>query len=121
MWRGTDQVIGSCTLFFHDPGGNFAEIGYELNPAFWRQGLMIEALAAIIDFGFTIAGLYRIEAAMDGRNQPSQGILRKLGFAYEGNLRQRFYFREQYLDAHYYGMLQSEWQGHAGKYAAPEE
>jgi len=102
-----DHVIGSCTLFLHAP--HYAEIGYELHPAYWRQGLMTEALTAIVTYGFTDLGLQRIEAAMDGRNVPSRQLLLKLGFSYEGNLRQRFFFGNEFLDAHYFGMLRSEW------------
>jgi RimJ/RimL family protein N-acetyltransferase len=36
-----------------------AGIGYELARPFWRQGIMAEALAAIIDLGFYNEGLLK--------------------------------------------------------------
>jgi RimJ/RimL family protein N-acetyltransferase len=36
-----------------------AGIGYELARPFWRQGIMTEALAAIIDLGFYNEGLLK--------------------------------------------------------------
>ena len=38
-----------------------------------------------------------------------QGLLRKLGFTYEENLRQRYYFRDMFEDEHFFGLLKDEW------------
>jgi ribosomal-protein-alanine N-acetyltransferase len=107
--KGEDIVIGSCTFLSFGPGSHYVETGYELHRAYWRQGIMAEALPAILTYGFTELGLHRIEAVTDPRNTPSKSLLLKLGFTYEGNLRQRFFFREQFLDAHYFGLLKDEW------------
>src|SRR5438552_1469613 len=50
---GEDRVIGSCSFHRFDSGFHCAETGYELNRAFWRQGLMFEAMPAILTYGFT--------------------------------------------------------------------
>ena len=107
--KGEDTVIGSCAFVSFDPGFHYAETGYELNRAYWRQGIMAEAMPAILTYGFTELGLHRIEAALDPRNTPSENLLLKLGFTYEGTLRQRFFFRDQFLDARYFGLLKDEW------------
>ena len=104
-----DTLIGTCTLMSFNFDFHYAEVGYELSPVYWQQGITSEAVAAILTYGFTELELHRIEAAMDARNTPSKGLLLKLGFTYEGNLRQRFFFRDQFLDAHYYGLLKDEW------------
>ncbi len=107
--KGEDAIIGSCAFISFGPDLHYAEIGYELNQEYWRQGIVAEALAVILTYGFTELGLHRIEAAMDQRNEASRNLLLKLGFTYEGNLRQRFFFRDQFLDAHYFGLLKHEW------------
>jgi len=107
--KGEDTVIGTCTLFSFNLDFHYAETGYELHRAYWRQGIMGEAMPAILTYGFSELGLHRIEAATDPRNTPSKSLLLRLGFTYEGNLRQRFFFREQFLDAHYFGLLKDEW------------
>ncbi len=107
--KGEDTVIGTCTLFSFNLDFHYAETGYELHRAYWRQGIMGEAMPAILTYGFSELGLHRIEAAIDPRNTPSKSLLLRLGFMYEGNLRQRFFFREQFLDAHYFGLLKDEW------------
>jgi ribosomal-protein-alanine N-acetyltransferase len=110
-FQGEDRLIGSCSIFHFDEGFDCAETGYELNRAFWRKGIMTEAMSAILTFGFSELGLHRIEAIIDMANERSKGLLLKLGFTYEGNLRQRFPFRDQFLDEHYFGLLKDEWHG----------
>jgi ribosomal-protein-alanine N-acetyltransferase len=110
-FKGEDRLIGSCSIFHFDEGFDCAETGYELNRAFWGKGIMTEAMSAILTFGFSELGLHRIEAIIDIANERSKGLLLKLGFTYEGNLRQRFPFRDQFLDEHYFGLLKDEWHG----------
>jgi [ribosomal protein S5]-alanine N-acetyltransferase len=107
--KGEDTVIGSCTFFHFGPDFHYAETGYELHREYWRQGIMTEAMSAILTYGFAELGLHRIEADIDPRNTRSKGLLLKLGFTYEGNLRQRYFFRGQFEDEHYYGLLKDEW------------
>lgn len=107
---GTDEVIGSCGLFTFDEEARCAELGYELRRAYWRQGIMREALGALLAFAFNSLELHRVEAVVDDGNTRSQGLLVALGFTHEGMLRQRFWFRERFWDEHYYGLLRDEWQ-----------
>lgn len=107
--KGKDTVIGICTLWNFDPSFHCVEIGYELHPAYGRQGIMAEALSAILSCGFTELGLHRIEANPLVGNTPSSRLLLKLGFMYEGTLRQRHFFRGHFEDQQYFGLLKDEW------------
>lgn len=109
--KGEDIVVGSCG--FHHFGSDFryAEIGYELNRVYWRRGIMFEAVSAILTYGFTELELHRIEATIDIANEASKGLLLKLGFTYEGNLRERYFFRDRFEDEHYFGLLRHQWHG----------
>lgn len=109
--KGEDQVIGSCSLFHFDTGFHRAETGYELTRAFWGQGIMTEAVSAILTYGFTEMGLHRVEAIIDIANERSKNLLLKLGFTYEGYLRQRYSFRDYFEDEHYFSLLKDEWHG----------
>src|SRR6266699_3747057 len=100
--KGEDRVIGSCGFHHFDAG---------FHRAFWGQGIMNEAMSAILTYGFTELGLHRVEAIIDIANERSQGLLLKLGFTYEGNLRQRYFFRDRFEDEHYFGLLKDEWHG----------
>lgn len=109
-----DRIIGSCGFHHFDEGyyeGYYrAETGYILNRADWGQGIMAEALSAVLTYGFSEMELHRIEAVIDDANTRSKNLLLKLGFQYEGNLRQRFPFRGGFEDEYYYGLLRDEWQ-----------
>ncbi len=109
--KGESQVIGSCSFHHFDPDFCRAETGYELNRAFWGRGIMTEAMSAILTYGFAELGLHRVEAIIDIGNERSKSLLLKLGFTYEGNLRQRYSFQGRFEDEHYFGLLKDEWHG----------
>src|SRR5664279_1171552 len=52
-FKGQDTVIGACCFWNFDPGFRCAEVGYELHPIYWQQGIMTEAVSAIVTYGFT--------------------------------------------------------------------
>jgi ribosomal-protein-alanine N-acetyltransferase len=93
--KSQDRCIGGLR-YYEYTGHNFliAEIGYELERACWGQGLMTEALAAAVDFGFHRIGLSRIQATAHPDNAASRRVLTKVGFAEEGILR-RWSFNER--------------------------
>jgi hypothetical protein len=52
-------------------------------------GDAMEALEALLHFGFEQRQLHRVEAKVRLGNQASMGVLQKLGFQEEGILRER--------------------------------
>ncbi len=68
--KGENIVIGSCGFFLFDEEFRRAEMGFELARAYWRQGIMREALGAIITYAFANTELHRIEAVVNGANDP---------------------------------------------------
>jgi ribosomal-protein-alanine N-acetyltransferase len=107
--KDDDTLIGGIALWNLDAGYHHGEIGYELNPAYEKQGIMTEALAAVLAFAFNDFGLHRLEATPFADNPPSVALLARLGFRLEGTLRERYFFRDHYKDQHYYGLLRDEW------------
>lgn len=106
-----DRAIGVGGFWNFSPGFHCAEIGYELHPAHWGKGLMPEAVTAMLAYGFQEMGLHRVEANPLAGNDSSHRLLQKLGFRHEGTLRQRHFFRGQFIDQLYYGLLSEEWEG----------
>ena len=107
--KSTGTAIGTCLLFRFEEGSARAELGYALGRAHWGQGLMREALVALIDCSFRTMGLRRLEAEVDARNAASARLLNRLGFTKEGLLRQRWVTKGEVKDVEFYGLLQSEW------------
>jgi len=71
---------------------------------------MVEAVSAVLIWGFNELKLHRVEANPLAKNIPSRSLLLKLGFTYEGNLRERIYFRGHFEDQLYFGLLKEIWQ-----------
>ncbi len=107
--KSTGKAIGTCLLFRFEAASARAEIGYVLGRAHWGQGLMREALAALLNGAFG-GPLRRIEAEVNTRNHPSAALLVRLGFKKEGLLRQRWVTKGRAEDVEMYGLLRDEWQ-----------
>ena len=100
--------IGSISVVALDSGIGKAEIGYCLGKAWWHQGIMTEALQAVMDFLFDEVGMNRIEARHDPRNPHSGAVMRKCGMQYEGTLRQSDRNNQGICDASVYALLAEE-------------
>ena len=103
------HLIGTCGYFRWDQQHHRAEVGYDLCPDVWGQGLMPEALRALIRYGFEEMDLNRIVAMTHAENQRSQRVLMKLGFQMEGLLREYFCRDGTYNDQLQYSLLRREW------------
>jgi RimJ/RimL family protein N-acetyltransferase len=107
------QLIGTCTLHHIHEQNRRAEIGYALGRPYWGQGYMHEALLTLIGHAFRVAGLHRLEADIDPRNEASARSLERLGFQREGLLRERWIVDGEVSDSALYGLLASEWRERA--------
>lgn len=105
-----ERVVG--TIGFHNWHKKHSriEIGYELAPEYWRQGVMAEAMKAVIHYGFHLPQVHRIEAFIDPDNEGSRRLLLKSGFTQEGHLRDYFYEKGQFVDAVIFAILREEYR-----------
>ncbi|MDX2419283.1 MAG: GNAT family protein [Xanthomonadales bacterium] len=117
--KGHDKMIGKCILFQLSQQNRRAEIGYLLNREYWRQGLMHQALEAVIDFAFNTLDFHRIEADVDTENTGSLGLLEKLGFTREGLFRERWFVYDEWQDSVMLGLLKQDW--HSRKTSVAEK
>lgn len=105
-----DRLIGSCGFHLYDAGNSRLEIGYELHSAYWRKGIMTEAVAEVLRFCFDCLKVHRVEADVTEGNTASAALLRKLGFALEGLWRERVYSRGAYHGVWQFGLLAHEYR-----------
>ncbi len=83
--RADETLLGAITLDNIRRGPSQAgTLGYWIGAAYARQGLMREAIKALVHHAFTELDLSRIEAACLPENAASRGVLEKSGFKYEG-------------------------------------
>ena len=107
--HGEDALIGTVGLMNLRPKFYNAAVGYELAPSYWRQGLMTEALTAVIEFSFFVMALNRIEAFVVPENAPSIRLLQKMGFINEGLMREYGYWRRAFHDLCLFSLLKRDW------------
>jgi [ribosomal protein S5]-alanine N-acetyltransferase len=60
------------------------ELGVHLLPSYWGQCFAVEASKAIIAFAFGSLGATSLFAGHHPENNASRGVLKKLGFQYQG-------------------------------------
>ena len=107
--RSDGAVVADLGVGFGLPGDRQVELGYRVLPAFQRQGIATESLAAIIDYLIAEHRTHRFVAVAAAPNIASTSVLRSLGFRREGYLRQSFLCNGEWLDDEYYALLASEW------------
>lgn len=88
--RDGGAYVGRIDLHSFDFEAPRCEIGYVGDQRLQGQGLMREAVRAVLDLGFAL-GLVRIHAHCDALNQRSIAFVQSLGFVQEGVM--RFYAR----------------------------
>ncbi|SCJ82489.1 Ribosomal-protein-serine acetyltransferase [Anaerotruncus sp. 2789STDY5834896] len=116
--RDGGEPIGSISAVDQQPVVCGVEIGYCLGHRWWGQGLMTEALAAIIDFFFIRVGFLRIAAGHDLQNPASGRVMVKCGMRREGTLRQAGRNNTGIVDMAVYSILAAEHQKHSGQSGA---
>ena len=79
------KIIGTICLWNFSNDKKIAEIGFDLNPAFQRKGIMNEVLKSVINFGFNKLDLYKIEAFTHKENKSSIRLLEKNRFQFNEN------------------------------------
>lgn len=110
-WKDTGEIIGTIGFMWIQSDNNAAEVGYSLNRDFWNNGIMTEALRAVIAHGFGSMNLNRIEAQHETTNPASGAVMRKCGMLREGTLRQRLYNKGKYVDVELYSILRKDYRG----------
>jgi len=103
--KNENKVIGSIGYHRIINEHYRAEIGYMLDPAYWKTGLMSEAVAKAIDYGFTKMGLHSIEAIIDPDNVASRATLKKFNFIKEAYYKENFFFEGDFFDSEVYSLL----------------
>lgn len=104
------RLIGNCGIRMGGAGARQAELGYELDPAYWGRGYASEAARALLAFGFRDLTLHKVSARVVADNAASVRVLERLGFQREGHLRENEFFKGRWWDTLLYGLLDREWQ-----------
>lgn len=109
-WPEAGRVIGDVVLKWISEKDRQGEIGYVFNPEFQGRGLAREAAAEMLRIGFEDLKLHRITAQCDPRNEPSWGLMERLGMRREAHFRQNEVFKGEWGDLYIYALLDEEYE-----------
>lgn len=87
-----------------------AELGYWIAVHNWKRGYATEAGQRLIDFGFEVLGLHRIQATHFLRNPASGRVMQKLGMQQEGVERDWAIKWDRFESLVVYSILEPEWR-----------
>ena len=107
------EPIGNISVVAQNEKVRQAHIGYCLGREWWHQGIMTEALRAVIPYLFQ-EGYLRIDSRHNVDNPDSGGVMKKAGMRYEGTLRQNGLDNSGVHDEALYAILAEEYKGSEG-------
>jgi ribosomal-protein-alanine N-acetyltransferase len=108
--KGSPTLVGTCGYEVLSPYDQRGEIGYDLTRAYWGQGVMREALQAVLAYSLAQLDLNRIQAYVLTENARSIQLLRRLHFETEGLLREYRRFKGRFSDWVLMSLLKNDWQ-----------
>ncbi|HEX2373367.1 MAG TPA: GNAT family N-acetyltransferase, partial [Actinomycetota bacterium] len=65
------------------PGPDKVEVGWDLHPSVWGQGLATEGARAALRYGFEVIGLKRIISTTRADNAASRRVMEKCGLVFQ--------------------------------------
>lgn len=106
-----DQIIGEIALMDMHTKNLSAHIRIAIDHIEHQgKGYGSEALLLMLNYGFGICNLHRIELEVYAFNQRAIRTYEKLGFQREGVRREALYYNHQYHDAIQMSMLENEFR-----------
>ena len=105
-----DVIAGRIGLHYINAANKTGAIGYWLTQAAAGHGIMLNSCRKVIEFGFTVLQLHRIEIKAAVHNVKSQAVPEKLGFTREGILRESEWVNGEAFNIVVYSLLKREWE-----------
>lgn len=108
IWQ-RGAIAGALGLYDVDWLGRTAQIGYWLAPPAQGRGVMTRACRALTDHAFGRLGLHRLEIRCVVENQKSRAVAERLGYRFEGVLRDAHVLHDRFRDIALYAAIASDW------------
>ena len=103
------EVLGAIGAGIGALNYDEADIGYWLAADAQGRGLATEGSRRLIDWLFEERDMHRITIRARTGNGPSRAVAERLGFTYEGVLREALLIQDEHHDAALYSLLRGEW------------
>src|SRR5699024_9450032 len=100
-----EEIVGTIGFSTIDYTNGIGMVGYWLGEEFQGKGIMTKAFDSLIEYGFEILRLNRIEVRVAVENEKSRALPERFGFREEGRIRQAEWLYDHYVDHILYGLL----------------
>ncbi len=104
-----EKIVGVCGHHKINWSNRSVLIGYWLDKDEEGQGIITKATKKILEYSFEVLDLNLVEISAATSNEKSKAIPERLGFKFEGVLRQREWLYDHFVDHAIYSILKSEW------------
>lgn len=115
-----DRHVGNVSVWPTSVQNSVGEVGYWIRSDDTGNGYATEAAAVAVDVGFRELGLHKVTLRIAVGNDASETIAKRLGFTYEGILRDEVKVGDRWLDHTSWSMLDDEWAANAARLHAEE-
>lgn len=105
--RENRELIGDVRLVLTDKARLEAHVGCGFKTTTSGAGYATEAMTALADGAFA-AGIHRLVGICDAENLASARMMTKVGFSYEGKLREYMLMRNEWRDCLIYSYLRGD-------------
>ena len=112
--KSDNKMVGAIGLYINNHHHR-AEICYDLHKDYWHKGIMYRAMVKVIEYMFRYGGIHRFEAVTVKENAASINILNRLGFVFEGSLRNYRYFNNKPHDVEMFALTKTMFSEHMKK------
>ena len=111
-WKIVDkrsgEKIGVVVYYFFKPEHRKAEVGFWLMPGYWNKGITSEVLKPVIEYCQNEKHIHRLEAFVEEGNVASCQVLEKLGFGYEGTMKECEIKNGKYINVAIYALVKTD-------------
>lgn len=111
IWHKKDKkLIGTAGLnhinWFNRWANAFLQIG---ETEYWNQNIATEATRLLLKYAFEEVNLNKVSGGVAVDNIGSWKVAEKVGFTFEGILKEEIYVGGKYIDAKRYRFLREDW------------
>lgn len=107
IWQD-GQMIGRISIVNMSKKNQTCEIGYWLSVSYQGKGIVTMATQTLMQYAFETMQMHRIEIKCATNNHKSAAVPKRLGFTFEGTLRQAEKYAEGYRDLALWSKLSNE-------------
>jgi [ribosomal protein S5]-alanine N-acetyltransferase len=110
--KENNELLGIIGLTKINKFSSYGTIGYWLGEKYQRKGYMFEAGQEVIKFAFEKIGLRRLNIEVFEGNIPSENLIKKFGFEYEGTAKEKDKSKanNKIYNVKEFGMLKKNWE-----------